>query len=180
MGNIKEINIKNGSYYFFDDMINITNFDPNLLKLHKKLYKNINIYYIGYITVKDSDYVKINSVNPLYLIIDEVDWHFEERNGNKYLILDSTDKNKEVLTKYTKFLEGIKNYIEKINHKLGEYKNNFMKIKFNPDDNLPLSKTLKFHNITIIIRSVFEKDGKSYPQFFFAWIFVWVINGRIR
>ena len=90
--------------------------------------------------MKDSDYVKINSVTPLYLIIDEVDWHFEERNGNKYLILDSTDKNKEVLTKYTKFLDGIKNSIEKINHKLGEYKNNFMKIKFNSDDNFPLSK----------------------------------------
>ena len=54
-------------------MINITNFDPKLLKIDKKSYKNIDIYYIGYITVKDSDYVKINSVNPLYLIINEVD-----------------------------------------------------------------------------------------------------------
>ena len=61
MGNIKEINIKNWTYYFFDDMINITNFDPKLLKIDKKSYKNIGIYYIGYITVKD--YVKINSVN---------------------------------------------------------------------------------------------------------------------
>ena len=73
MGNIKEINIKNRTYYFFDDMINITNFDPNLLKIDKKLYKNFDIYYIGYITMKDSDYVVINSRNPLYLIIDEVD-----------------------------------------------------------------------------------------------------------
>ena len=61
MGNIKEINIKNQTYYFFDDMINITNFDPNLLKIDKKSYKNIDIYYIAYITVKDSYYVKINS-----------------------------------------------------------------------------------------------------------------------
>ena len=73
MGKIKEINIKNRTYYFFDDMINIKNFDPNLLKIDKKSYKNIDIYYIGYITMKDSDYVKINSVNPLYLIIDQVD-----------------------------------------------------------------------------------------------------------
>ena len=83
-------------------MINITNFDPNLLKIDKKSYKNIDIYYIGYITMKDSDYVKINSVNPLYLIIDKIEGHFEEKNGNKYLILDSTYKNKEVLIKYAK------------------------------------------------------------------------------
>ena len=57
-------------------MINITNFDPNLLKIDKKSYTNIDIYYIGYVTLKDSDYVKINSVNPLYLIIDKVDERF--------------------------------------------------------------------------------------------------------
>ena len=79
MGNIKEINIKNWTYYFFDDIINITNFDPNLLKIDKSLYKNIDIYYIGYITLKDSDYVIINSINLLWLIIDEVDGHFEEK-----------------------------------------------------------------------------------------------------
>ena len=77
MGNTKEIIIKNWTYYFFDDLINITNFDPKLLKIDKKLYKNIEIYYIGYITMKDSDYVKINCVNPLSLIIDEVDGHFK-------------------------------------------------------------------------------------------------------
>ena len=99
MGNIKEINIKNRTYYFFDDMINIKDFDPNLLKIDKKSYKNIDIYYIGYITMKDSDYVKIKSVNPLYLIISEVDGHIEEKNGSKYLVFDSaklhsTNENK--------------------------------------------------------------------------------------
>ena len=73
MGNIKEINIKNWTHYYFNDMINIKDFDPNLLKRDKKSYNNIGVYYIGYITVKDSDYVKINSVNPSYLIISEVD-----------------------------------------------------------------------------------------------------------
>ena len=57
MGSIKEVNIKNRTYYFFDDMINIKDFDPNLLKIDKKSYKNIDIYYIDYITVKDSHYV---------------------------------------------------------------------------------------------------------------------------
>ena len=79
MGNIKEINIKNWTYYFFDDTSNIANYDPNLLKIDEKSYKNIDIYYIEYITMEDSDYVKINSVTPLYLIIDEVDGHFEEK-----------------------------------------------------------------------------------------------------
>ena len=97
MGNIKEINIKNQSYYFFNDMINITNFDPKLLKIDKKSYKNIDIYYIGHVTIKNSNYVKLKSVNLLYLIINEVDGHFEEKNRNKYLVLDSTYKNKEVL-----------------------------------------------------------------------------------
>ena len=64
-------------------MINITNFDPNLLKIDKKSYTNIDIYYIGYVTLKDSDYVKINSVNPLYLIIDKVDERFEKKKKKK-------------------------------------------------------------------------------------------------
>ena len=167
MGSIKEINIKNRTDHFFDDMINIKNFHSNLLKIDKKKsYKNIDIYYIGYITVKDSDYVKINSVNPLYLIINEVDGYVEEINGNKYLTLVSTDKNKEVLTKYTELWDGIKNSIEKTNNKSGEYGKDFMKIKFNSDDSLPLNKILKLYNMTIIVRSVFEEDGKYCPQVF--------------
>ena len=81
----------------------------------------------------------------MYLIIDKVDGHFE-KNGSKYLILDSRNKNKEVLIKYTKLWDGIKNSIEKVNNKLGEYGKDFMKIKFNSDDNLALNKTLKLHN----------------------------------
>ena len=56
-----------------------------LIKIDKKSYKNVDIYYIGYITKKVSDYVKINSANPSYLIIDEADVHFEEKNGKKTL-----------------------------------------------------------------------------------------------
>ena len=63
MENIKYINIQNRTYYIFDDMINIKNFDSKLLKIDKKSYKNINIYYIGYITMKDFDYVNSHSVN---------------------------------------------------------------------------------------------------------------------
>ena len=62
--------------------------------------------------MKDSDYVKINSVNPLYLIIDKTDEYIEEKNGNKDLTLVSTDKNKEVLIKYVELWDKIKNLIE--------------------------------------------------------------------
>ena len=88
--------MKNQTYYFLDDIINIKHFDADLLKIYKKSYKNIDIYYIGYITMKNSDYVKINSVNTLYLIINKVDGCIEEINGNKYLTLVSTEKQRSI------------------------------------------------------------------------------------
>ena len=119
MGSIKQINIKNRTYYFFNDITNIKNFDPNQIEIDKKSYKNIDIYYIGYITIKD--HVNIHNVNPLYFIIDKADDYIEENNGNKYLTLVSTDKNKEVLIKYTELWNKIKNLIETRNGKPGEY-----------------------------------------------------------
>ena len=77
MGIIKQINIKNRTYYFYDDMINIKDFDSNLLKIDKRLSKNIAIYYIGYITKKDE--YKINSVNPFYLNVGDIDGFIEEK-----------------------------------------------------------------------------------------------------
>ena len=95
MRNIKQTNIESGTYYFFNDMINKKNFDSRLLKIEKKSYKNIGIYHIGYITIKKvSDYKSINTVNPLYLIIGEVDGYIEEDNENKYLTFASTVKIK--------------------------------------------------------------------------------------
>ena len=77
---VKEIDIKNQTYYFLDDTINIKNFDPNNIKIDEKSYKNILIYYTGYVTIKDSKYVKINSVNPLYLNLNKVNGRFGEIN----------------------------------------------------------------------------------------------------
>ena len=89
MGEVKEIKIKNRGYYFHDDMINIKNF-------HKKLHEDINVYYIGYIIIKKfNDCENIHSVNPLYLIIHSATGHFKEKYGEKYLIIDSTEKCKE-------------------------------------------------------------------------------------
>ena len=78
-------------------MIKIKNFDSNLLKIDKNSYKDIDIYYNGYITIKKiDDCENINSVNLLYLIIHSTRRHFKEKNDKKYLILDSTDKYEEV------------------------------------------------------------------------------------
>ena len=99
----KRLNIKNRTYYFHDDLINLKNFDPSLLKLDKKSSMDISIYYIEYITTKSiSDYENITSVNPLYLIIDDVDRYIEENDKNKYLSFASTNNKKEVLKKYIK------------------------------------------------------------------------------
>ena len=101
MGVVKQIDIKNRTYYFYNDMINIKNFDPTLFKINKKSYKDIGIYSIGYITIKKIDvYENIYSVNPLYLIIAQGNGYIEEKGVNKYLVFDSTDENKELLKKY--------------------------------------------------------------------------------
>ena len=149
-------------------MTNIKDFNPNLLKTDKNSYKNINIYYIRYITIKSiSNYESINSVNPLYFVVAEVDGFIEGRNGNKYLVFASTDGNKEVLEKYIKLQDEIRFLIKKINGgKEGEYKKDFTKIKFNSDDNLPMGRIFKLHMLTIVVRSIFEEDGKYYLQVF--------------
>ena len=99
----KRLNIKNRTYYFHNDLINLKNFDPSLLKLDKKSSVNISIYYIEYITTKSiSDYEIVTSVNPLYLIINDVDGYTEENDKNKYLSFASTNNNKEVLKKCIK------------------------------------------------------------------------------
>ena len=116
MGKVKQINIKNRTYYFYNDQINLKDFDARLLKVDKKDCKEIDIYYIGYVTVKKiANCNNINSVNPLYLMINEMIGLFEVISGNKYLVLEDVDKNKEVSKKYEEVWEGVKKEIETIN-----------------------------------------------------------------
>ena len=80
MGEVKQINIKNRSYYFYNDIIDLENFDARLLKIDKKSFKDIDIYYIGYITHKKNDECdNIHSVNPLYLCIEHANGYVEEK-----------------------------------------------------------------------------------------------------
>ena len=100
------------------------------------------------------------------LLINHASRYIEEKSRNKYLIFDSTDENKKLLKKYSDVSNGIKDKIKEVSSAECDYENDYMKIKFNSDVNLPLNKPLQFHNMTIIIRSVFEEDGKLYPQVF--------------
>ena len=144
MSCIKEIDIKNRTYYFFDDTINIKFFDSNQIKIDKKSNKNLS-------------YVKISSVDPLYLIIDKVDRYIEENNENKYLTLVSTDKSKGTLKKYTELWDKIKDLIRSITKTPGNYSEKYMKIKFNSDNILPLNKILKIRNLTVVVKSIIHK-----------------------
>ena len=156
-------------FFFFDDMMNLENFESNLLKIDKKHYKSIDIYYIGYFTIKKIGNSKnIHSVNPPYLIINQTSGYVEEKNGNKYLIFDdSVNENKELLKKYADVWNEIKNEIKTINGgKENDYGKDYMKIKFNSDNDLPLNKPLKFPTLTIIIRCVLQEGEKLYPQIY--------------
>ena len=137
MGEIKQINIKNRTYYFYNDIIDLKNFDARFLKIYKKLNKDISIYNIGYITIKKiNDCDNIHSVNTLYLRIDHPNGYIGEKGVNKYLIFDSTDENKELLKKYNNVWSGIKNKIEEVSSGERDYEKDYMKIKFNYDDDL--------------------------------------------
>ena len=102
----------------------------------------------------------------MYLLIDHASGYIEEKGVNKYLVFDSTDENKELLKKYNDVFNGIRDKIKEINSDECDYEKDYIKIKFNSDDNLPLNKPLKFHNITRTMRLVFNEEGELYPQVF--------------
>ena len=105
---------------------------------------DINIYYIGYVTKKPE--YNIDSVNLIYLTIKELGGFIDEKNGNKYLNITLTDSNNDVLITYAEVWSGIKDQIKKINNdSVVQYDKDYMKIKFDSDDNLLLNKILNFY-----------------------------------
>ena len=102
----------------------------------------------------------------VYLRIDHGNRYIEEKYGNKYLIYNSTDENKKLLKKYNDVWNGIKDKIKETSGNQCDYEKDYMKTKFNFNDNLPLNKPLKFHLMTIIISCVFSEGGKFYLQLF--------------
>ena len=152
----KDIDIKNRTNYFFNDLINIKKFDPNNIKIDEKSYKNIFIYYIGYVTIKVSKYVKIYIVNPLYLIFNKVNEYFEKNNENKYLTLVPTNESKEKIKKYEKIWSKIRDLIRSLTKNSDDYDEKYMEIKFNSDDEL-----IEISTMTIVLRAVFHENKKK-------------------
>ena len=103
----------------------------NNIKIHEKSYKNILIYYSGYVTIKDLKYIKIISVNLLYLIFSKKNAYFEEINENKYLTLVLTNESKEEIKKYEELWTKIRDLIGSITKNSDDYDKKYMKIKFN-------------------------------------------------
>ena len=155
----KQLNIKNKTYYFYNDLINILGFEANNLKLDKKTSQVLDIYYIGYVD-KIPEW-QVNRINPLYLMINRFYGHIEEKNGNKYLTIENISKNDNVLKKYNQGFAGIKHHINKVDGNDVVYDKDYIKIKFLSNDDIPLNKMIYFPTVTVIIRCVF-KQNKIY------------------
>ena len=163
---VKDINIKNHTYYFFDDIINVKELDPNSIKKDETSCKNILIYYIACVTIKDSKYVIINSANPLYLMFNRINRYFEEINGNNYLTLVSANESKKKIKKYEEPWIKIRDLFRSVTKKLDDYDEKYMKIKFDLDDKVPLNKTIEIPIMVIVVAAIFYGNNKYFPQVF--------------
>ena len=165
METTKEINIKNRTYYFYNDIINLDEFDESKIKVDKKESNDIDIYYLGYEHKKTiSECNVISSVNPLYLRIVDIKGQFEKGKDDAwYLVISDKD---DVYEKLVDILESIKNKITEKTWDALEYDKDYMKIKFESNNIFPADKDVNIHLATIVIRAIFAKDGKYYPQLF--------------
>ena len=167
MGTTKEINIKNRTYYFYNDIINLDEFDESKIKIDKKDFNDIDIYYLGYEHKKKiSECNVINSVNPLYSRIINMNGQFEKgKDDALYLVIsDKDDVFKITYNLYNlDILESIKNEITEKTWDDLEYDKGYMKIKFESNNILPVNKDVNIPIATIVIRAIFANDGKYYP-----------------
>ena len=166
MRNLKGINIKSRPYIFFNSMTNIKNFDPNLLSIGQVSFeKNTDcvIYEIEY-------FKHFDSANSLYFIFNNVDSYIEynpteDDSKTKYLVFASTDKNREALQNYTELWDEVKDQIKTISGDNPiEYGKDFIKARFESNDDLPLGKILNIPVCVIVVESVFRRDNNYHPQ----------------
>ena len=151
----KQIKIINQAHYHYHDIISLKNFESKFSETDRKqaLIRRID------------DYERICRVTaPLFWVVSFESGYIEERGGNKYLIFDNSfAENKDLLKKYTEFWDAVKQKIKKIN---GGKKTDYIKIKFESDDDLPLNEPLIFYEMHIFVRFVFKEDDKLYPELF--------------
>ena len=147
-------------------IVNIKDFDSSLLEINKLSFKGFfsrNIYYTKHIPIKSPNRVSIdrtdNDEDYLYLFLDGVDGYIEGNDGIRYLVFASTEK-KETLKSYRTLWEETKRQIEIINNDEPiEYRKDFMEIKFELDDDLPLGKTFNILDMIIVVAFVLDKKG---------------------
>ena len=165
METIKEINIKNRVYYFSNDIISLDEFDESKIKVDEKDFNVIDIYCLGYDHKKKiSECNVINSVNPLYLRIINMNGQFKKGKDDAWCLVIS-DKD-DVYKKLVDVLESIKNKIREKTWDVVEYDIDYINIKFESNNIFPTDKDGNIHVVTIIITAIFAQDGKYYPQLF--------------
>ena len=164
MGELKQINIKNRTYYFYGDIIDVDEFDESKIKVDKKDFNDIDIYYLGYEHKKKiSECNVMNSINPFYLRTVDMNGQFEKGKDDAWYLIISDD---DVFKKHVDIFESIKNKVTEKTWDAVEYDKDYMKIKFESNNILPASKDVNIRMATIIIRAILVQDGKYYPQLF--------------
>ena len=163
MWELKQINIKNRTCYFYNDIINLDEFDVSKIKVDKKDFNDINIYYLGFEHKKKiSECDVINSANPLYLRIVNTNGQFKKGKDDVWYLLISDD----IFKKLVDIFESIKNIITEKTGNAVDYDKDYMKIKFESNNIFPEGKDVNVRMATITIRAIFAQDGKYYPQLF--------------
>ena len=165
---VKSLRIKNHSYYFWDDMVYLKDFDVRNVKVVRQESRiGADIYYIRYIAIKPQ--YDINSGNPLFLIVKHLLGRIELIPGSsdRYLVFneDSNDKIKD----FWEFIEDEIVKLMKKNYKItfGDANNKVLdwnKIRLSSDADLPVDTTIEFHALTVVINCVIEKDRKCWPE----------------
>ena len=166
--NIKSLEIKTKTKYYWDDIVYINDFDVNSLEIIKRESRiGANIYYIGYVLEPNYDY---NTVNPLHFVINRLIGYIEEIKGSsdKYLVVAKSVRNKNIISVLDMLWGSIEN---KINPKPNIYPNSigikdYNKFRFNPDTNLPLDTLIEFRSLVINVSCVIEKYNEYYPEIY--------------
>ena len=165
MGTTKEINIKNGTYYFYNDIIDLDGFDESKIKVDKKDFNDIDIYYLGYeYKKKITECNVIRSANPLYLRIVDIKGQFKKGKDDAWYLVISDKDN--VYKKLVDIFKSIKNKITEKTWDALEYDKDCMKTKFESNNIFDRDKDVNIQLAAIVIRAIFAKDGKCYPQLF--------------
>ena len=166
MEELRQINIKNHSYYFYNNIIDFDEFDESKIKIDKKDFNDINIYHLGHeYKKKITECNVINSVNPIYLRIRDITGQFKKnKDGNAWYLIISDDA--DILRKFANIWKIIRASIEENTDDIVQYDKNYMKIKLESNDILPTDNIINMHQVTIIIRLVFQRYKKLYQHIY--------------